>query len=96
MRIGEIIRLIRSKKGLSQKDMADKFDISQNYLSLIESEKKMPSLHIIENIASKLNVSKEALLFAISDVPKELDDNSKKDYKKLQDNICYLLIFDNA
>ena len=40
MNIGQVLRKIRVNKNNSQKEMAAKLGISQNYLSLIESNKK--------------------------------------------------------
>ncbi len=94
MKVGEIIKLIRTKRGISQKEMADQFGISQNYLSLIETHKKRPSIETIDTFAKKFGISKEALLFVTSEIPSELDENAKQDFKKLQDNILYLILFD--
>jgi XRE family transcriptional regulator, regulator of sulfur utilization len=95
MKVGEIIKLIRTKRRISQKKMAEQFGISQNYLSLIETDKKRPSIETINIFAEKLGISKEALLFVTSDIPSELEEDSKKDFKKLQDNILYLILFDS-
>jgi len=93
MKAGEIIRLIRTKQGISQREMAEKAGISQNYLSLIEGNKKMPSNDVIADFSSALGISKEAFLFAISDIPSELSERDRQDYQKLKDNIIYLLLF---
>ncbi len=94
MNIGQVLRLIRVNKNNSQKEMAEKLGISQNYLSLIESNKKEPSHDKITEIANKLKISKEALLLAASDVPDELNENDKKAFQRLQKNIVSLLIFE--
>jgi transcriptional regulator with XRE-family HTH domain len=81
---------------MNQGQMADLLGISQNYLSLIESQKKQPSAELISTIAEKLKISNDALVFAASDIPSELDNESKKVYKKLQENIISLLLFQTA
>jgi transcriptional regulator with XRE-family HTH domain len=73
--------------------MADLLAISQNYLSLIESDKKEPSGELISRIAKSLNVSSDALLFAASNVPDEFNDEEGATYRKLQRNIVTLLLF---
>jgi transcriptional regulator with XRE-family HTH domain len=94
MSLGHVLKLIRTNKGFNQKEMADLLGISQNYLSLIESEKKTPSVDRISEMAKNLKVSSDALVFASSDVPGELSPKDQKDYKRLQNNIVSLLLFD--
>lgn len=94
MTVGQLIKHIRVSKGVSQKDMAKKFGISQNYLSLIESNKKTPSNETLTEFARHLNISKDAFVFAISDVPSELPEEGKRNFSRLQENIIQLLLFD--
>jgi len=94
MRIGQLLKHIRINMGISQKEMADRLDISQNYLSLIESEKKRPSTEKLGDFARALKISKEALQLASAEVPKELGDKDKRDFQKLQRNIVTLLLFE--
>jgi len=94
MRLGHILKLVRTQRGLNQQQTADLLGISQNYLSLIESERKQPSVNKIADIAKSLNISKDALLFVSSGVPSELDSEDKTDYQRLQKNIVSLLLFE--
>ena len=94
MNTGYVLKLIRTSKGMSQKEMADFLGISQNYLSLIESNKKSPSPEKIADFANTLNVSEHALIFASSGVPEELSAEDKKQFRKLQQNILTLLLFE--
>ena len=94
MKLGSVLKLIRTKLGINQKEMADLLGISQNYLSLIESEKKIPSPEKINDIATTLKISKEALLFVSTDPPKELNDADKESFERLQNNIIALLLFE--
>ena len=95
MKVGEMIRLIRTRKGISQRDMAEKLRITSNYLSLIEANKKIPGRDIISDFAEKIGISNAALLFAVSDVPDELGEKDKNDFLKLQSNIIHLLLFNS-
>lgn len=94
MRIGHILKLMRTNMAITQKEMADMLGISQNYLSLIESNKKDPSNEKIADFAKQLNISKEALFFASSGMPGELSPKDRKDFQRLQQNIVSLLLFD--
>lgn len=93
MDLGNVIKLIRTQKGMNQIDFSDLLGISQNYLSLIESNQKKPSDDKISIFAKSLGISKDALLFASSKIPQELSDEDKAAYRKLQNNITTLLLF---
>jgi transcriptional regulator with XRE-family HTH domain len=94
MTIGHVLKLIRTNLAMTQKQMADRLGISHNYLSLIEGGKKDPTNDMVADFARELNISKEALLFASSDVPDELNSNDKRDFQRLQQNILSLLLFE--
>ncbi len=94
MGIGHLLKLIRINKGFNQQHMADIIGISQNYLSLIESGKKKPSVSLIDNISKHLKISKAAMMFSASAPPDELSEKDKKDFKRLQNNITSLLLFE--
>lgn len=93
MKIGNVLKLLRANVGLTQSQMAIKLGISQNYLSLIEQNKKVPSNETIKSFASTLGLSEDALKFISSEVPAELDDRDSNDFQRLQQNILSLLIF---
>ncbi len=93
MKIGNVLKLLRTSIGSTQSQMADMLGISQNYLSLIEQNKKMPSNESIKSFASSLKISEDALKFIGSEVPAELDEKDSNDFQRLQQNILSLLIF---
>jgi transcriptional regulator with XRE-family HTH domain len=93
MTIGNILKILRTSIGLSQSQMAKKLGISQNYLSLIEQNKKIPSHEALKSFALTLEVSEDALRFISSDVPQELSDKDAIDFQKLQRKILSLIIF---
>lgn len=68
--LGKTIRVARINKGLKQYELAEQINVTANYVSLIESGKKIPSLRIVNNIASRLDVKVSALL---------MDDSVLKD-----------------
>ena len=94
MSLGHLLKLVRTNRNTNQKEMANLLGISQNYLSLIESEKKKPSAEIISEIAKNLKISSDALLFAAAEVPVELGAKDRNDFKRLQNNIISLLLFE--
>lgn len=58
MNIGTAIQKLRKTKApqLTQGEFASKIGISQTYLSQIESNKKKPSIEILESIASYFEI----------------------------------------
>jgi len=54
--IGLNISFYRRKRGMKQKDLAEAVDISNNYMSEIETGKKIPATHLIFDIADVLEV----------------------------------------
>lgn len=60
--IGRSIKFVRVAAELRQGDMAERLDISQNYLSLLENNKAEPSLSLLRRICSEFNVPLSFLL----------------------------------
>ncbi len=96
MDLGRLIKTIRVGLGFSQDDLAKRLRISVSYLSLLETGKRIPSNDLIDRISSSLSVSREALLFLTTAVPNELDEKGANKYRKLQENIASILIFQKS
>ncbi len=64
--IGKRIRDIRMFRKLSQAALAEKADVSPQYICLVEAGKKQLSLTVLVRIASALSVSSDHLLFGRS------------------------------
>ena len=56
-RLGERIRNIRQKKGLSQEELAFKINSARSFIGCIERGEKAPSVYILYKIAVILDVS---------------------------------------
>lgn len=56
MTLGNAIKLIRTAKGLKQLALAKKLDVSPNYISLVEKDKREPSLSFLRKLAYELQV----------------------------------------
>ncbi len=57
MSLGERIRQFRAERGLQQRQLAEKADLTPSMVSQIESERLTPSLHTLGKIAAALGVS---------------------------------------
>lgn len=93
MEIGTIFKSLRVSYGWQQGFLAEKLGISANYLSLIENGKKIPSKELLERLAKETGISIDALDFLSTDVPNELDAKGAEQYRKLQENVAALILF---
>src|SRR2546425_9408768 len=73
MRYGRAIKLVRTAYGLTQAQLAERLSIGASHLSLIEAERRKPSLEVLEEIANALSVPLHLLTLLASDV-REIDD----------------------
>ena len=62
MFIGDRIREVRKSKGLTQEQLAEKADMSVNFLGEIERNQKLPGLYIFTNIITALDISADYIL----------------------------------
>jgi transcriptional regulator with XRE-family HTH domain len=73
MDLGKTIKSIRQAKGIKQNTFAKLCDISQTYLSQIESNQKEPNISTLRSICKNLKISLPILFFLAldeNDIPK--------------------------
>lgn len=63
MNIGNAIHTVRKQKDLSQKEFSELVGIDQSYLSMIENNKKKPSMKLLEKISQETKTPLPILLF---------------------------------
>jgi len=61
-KLGQNLKRIRTKKAISQGDIARELGVSRGFVSTIENGKTNPTLSTITKIAKALNVSTNELL----------------------------------
>jgi transcriptional regulator with XRE-family HTH domain len=54
MSVGRSIKFARVAAGITQKDLADRLDVTPNYLSLVENNKREPSISFLRNLAHEI------------------------------------------
>jgi transcriptional regulator with XRE-family HTH domain len=97
MEIGTAIKKIRTEKGLTQGNLAEKCQISQTSLSQIEKNLKRPSAKNLSKICHELNVPEPILhLMSIqeSDVPERKREAFSQLYPVIQNMITSLVVKD--
>lgn len=94
--IGKNIRKYRLMKKLRQEDLAEKADLSINYIGAIERGEKIPSLETLIVIINALGVSADMILVDVIDtgykvknslIAERLDKLSSDDREKIYDVI---------
>lgn len=66
--IGKNIRKYRLVKKLRQEDLAEKAELSTNYIGMVERGEKIPSLETFIGIVNALGVSADMILADVIDV----------------------------
>ena len=66
--VGRRIQKYREKMGLKQEELAERVELSCNYLSAIEREVKTPKLSTLIRIVNELGVSADEILEDVLDV----------------------------
>ena len=56
------LRRLRNEKGLSQEELADRADVSGNYIGMLEREENSASVDVLEKIAEVFGVEPADLL----------------------------------
>ena len=74
MGLGRNIRLIRTARGVRASDLAQAVETSPSYISLIETEKRQPSLRLTRRIADELGVPLNLLFWEEGSSPPQAND----------------------
>lgn len=61
--LGDALRLIRTFHDMSQRELARELDVSNSYLSEIESNKKQPSLDFVEKYSAIFGIPVSSIMF---------------------------------
>jgi len=56
MTLGNAIKLIRTARGIKQVELAKSIKTSPNYISLVEKDKREPSISFLTRLAQELHV----------------------------------------
>lgn len=74
MGFGNILKKIRTDKGLTQEELAKKINTSRSNIANYENEKNMPSIEVLEKLSSILNCSIDYLLGNTDDKKTNVSD----------------------
>lgn len=92
------LKQLRLSKGLTQKELGNLLNVSQNAIFNWENNKREPSIEIIEMLADYFNVSKSYLMGWDEETEEQdgyyLDSEAKKAAQFLYENPDYKVLFD--
>lgn len=74
MSLGETVRGLRKKKGVSLKRMAPEIEVEYTYLSKIENEYVLPSADVLSRIARYLDYDQDELMILADRIPADIKD----------------------
>jgi transcriptional regulator with XRE-family HTH domain len=92
MKIGSTIRLIRQVAGLTQQQMADRLEITSNYLSLLENDKATPKLGLLGRIEKQFDVPPSFVLWNSQFESRKSDTEISERYRRLGEQMAELAI----
>lgn len=81
--IGQLVKFGRINHKMNQDDLARKLDVSKNYVSLVENDKKDPSISFLKNTSKLLNIPLVLLIWEKMDLP----GGKTKEEKKIREQI---------
>jgi transcriptional regulator with XRE-family HTH domain len=90
MNLGNVIKDIRKQKGQTQAEFAALCDITQTYLSQIESNSKEPNLSTLKTISEKLNMPLP-ILFFLSLTEDDVQPSKRKAFEIIRPSVKSLV-----
>jgi transcriptional regulator with XRE-family HTH domain len=76
--LGNTIRRLRDERGVSQKELAEAAKLTPSFLSLVENDRRRPSLAVIRRLADALDVPEDVLIWDAVAVPKGLSKQDRQ------------------
>jgi transcriptional regulator with XRE-family HTH domain len=87
MSVGRAVKFARIAAGIKQKDLADRLDVSPNYLSLVENDKREPSLSFLRNLAREMAIPLGLLFLDVDNDMSEISPEETALLLRVQDLI---------
>lgn len=76
--IGKTIRKLRIDRDLSQQELAKSAALTSSFLSLVENDRRRPSLLVIKKLATALGVPEEVLIWDAVEIPADLSKSDRQ------------------
>lgn len=76
--LGKTIRRMRIERGISQQTLAKDADLTASFLSLVENDRRQPSLTVLSRLASALKVPEDVLIWDAVELPSDLSNSDRR------------------
>ncbi len=92
MNYGKAIKIVRTAHGLTQAELTKRLSIGPSHLSLIEADRRQPSLRVLDEISAALGVPPH-LLTLLASGPEEVEAHADpKQIAELARSLLGLLV----
>ena len=85
MSVGRAVKFARIAAGIRQKDLADRLDVTPNYLSLVENDKREPSISFLRHLASEIAIPLGLLFLGVDSDLSEVSFEERALLLRIQD-----------
>ena len=82
MTIGESIRIVRTRLGLKQGELARRTGVTQSLVSLIENGRRQPTVGLVERLCQAMDVPPQLVLLLACEL-REVRDEYREVLEKL-------------
>ena len=82
MSFGEVLKDLRTKKGLSIKKLAPEVGLNYTYISKLENSKVNPSPKVVKKISRYFHYNSDELLVTAGKIPKDVEEILKNNPKE--------------
>jgi transcriptional regulator with XRE-family HTH domain len=76
--LGQAIRLLRVRKGLSQRELAKRANITPSFLSQVEGDHRAASLTVLRRISGALEVAPEVIIWESVELPAGMNEDDRR------------------
>lgn len=83
--IGKTIKFLRIAKGIKQSDLAERLKVSTNYISLVENDKRDPSLSLLKELANTFDIPVGLLFLELDMSKKDVSPQERDLLMKMRD-----------
>ncbi len=82
---GQLIKLGRISKGIGQQELSELLKVNKNYISMVENDKKQPSVAFLKQAAKALDIPLLLLMWDYIDLPAAKNTQEKEIKNRLND-----------
>lgn len=76
--LGKTIRRMRTERGLSQQKLAEDAGLTASFLSLVENDRRQPSLTVLSRLASALKIPEDVIIWDAVELPPKLSHADRR------------------